>query len=131
MTSQRIERQFPPGATPASTAALELSIKPFIDRFVARDRHDKAAAAFLPKQPRAHWGDLAHMIDNARARPLDPATIKPWSAVRGVFLVEDGAYSMDLESAMAIYAPGDTLFISYEATFAVARYATGQPMLLT
>jgi hypothetical protein len=51
--------------------------------------------------------------------------------VRGVFLVEDRAYSMALETALALYVPGDSLFISYEATFAVIRSATGQPLLLT
>ena len=126
MTNQRIERP-----SPATSAALELTIKPFIDRFVTKERHDKAVAAFLPKQPRAHWGDLAHMTDNTRAMPLVPETIDPWKAVRGVFLFEDQAHSMSLEEALALYVQGDTLFISYEATFAVARYATGNPLLLT
>jgi hypothetical protein len=131
MTSQRIERHFPATATSATDAALELTIKPFIDRFVAKERHDKAIASFLPKQPRAHWGDLAHMTDNSRARPLEPATIAPWKAVRGVFLVEDQAFSMSLDEALAIYVPGDTVFVSYEATFAVIKQKTGQPLLLT
>lgn len=128
MTSRPIPKVDSPEA---SAAALELSIKPFIDRFVQKDRHDKAIASFLPKQPRAHWGDLAHMIDNGRARPLEKSAVAPWNAVRGVFLVEDRAYSMALETALALYAPGDSLFISYEATFAVIRSATGQPLLLT
>ena len=127
MSHQRFDNQ-----TAASEAALDLTIKPFIDRFVQEERRAKALSHFVPREARASWGDLAHMFDNARARPLEASAIQPWHAVRGVFLIEHEAYSMAVEDAMKLYVPQDSLFISYEATFAIARYAShGAPMLLT
>ena len=121
-----------PDQTPATEAALALTIKPFIERFVQPERSAKALSHFVPREARANWGDLAHMFDNARARPLEAKTIEPWHAVRGVLLVEHEAYSMSVEDAMKLYIAQDSLFVSYEATFAIARFANhGAPMLLT
>ena len=51
--------------------------------------------------------------------------------MRGVFLVENEAYSVATQTAMGLYVKEDSLFIAYSATFAVVRYHTGNPLLLT
>ncbi|MGE0395659.1 MAG: hypothetical protein AB7T06_02950 [Kofleriaceae bacterium] len=126
-----LHKRFDPSPTIATEAALEMAIVPFIDRFVKPELREKATAVFLPKNERHPWGDLVHMIDTTRARPYEPGVLAPWNAVRGVFLVEHEAYSVATQTAMGLYVVEDSLFIAYRATFAVARYASGKPLLLT
>lgn len=126
-----MKQRFDPSPTIATEAALDMAIKPFIERFVRPELHDKAIAAFLPKDERHHWGDLVHMIDSTRARPYEAGALAPWNAVRGVFLVDHEAYSVETQTAMGLYVVEDSLFIAYRATFAVARFANGKPLLLT
>lgn len=126
-----VHKRFDPSPTIATEAALDMAIKPFIERFVRPELRDKATAGFLPKTERHPWGDLVHMIDTARARPYEPGVLAPWNAVRGVFLVEHEAYSVATQTAMGLYVVEDSLFVAYRATFAVARYANGKPLLLT
>jgi hypothetical protein len=127
----RVNKRFDPSPTIATEAALDMAIKPFVERFVRPELHEKAIAAFLPKNERHPWGDLVHMIDTARARPYEPGVLAPWNAVRGVFLVEHESYSVATQTAMGLYVVEDSLFVAYRATFAVARYANGKPLLLT
>ncbi len=124
-------KRFDPSPTLATEAALDMAVKPFIERFVRADHQAKALAAFVPKDPKHPWGDLVRMIDTTRARPYEPGTLAPWNAVRGVFLVEHEEYSVATQTAMGLYVVEDSLFIAYRATFAVARFASGQPLLLT
>ncbi len=126
-----LHKRFDPSPTIATEAALEMAIKPFIERFVKTELQEKAIASFLPKTERHPWGDLVHMIDTTRARPYEPGVLAPWNAVRGVFLVEHESYSVATQTAMGLYVVEDSLFVAYRATFAVARYASGKPLLLT
>jgi hypothetical protein len=126
-----VHKRFDPSPTIATEAALDMAIKPFIERFVRDTDREKAIAHFVPKNPKHPWGDLAHMIDTTRARPYEPGVLAPWNAVRGVFLVEHEEYSVATQTAMGLYVVEDSLFIAYRATFAVARFASGKPLLLT
>lgn len=126
-----MKQRFDPSPTIATEAALDMAVKPFIERFVREELRDKALAAFVPKDARHHWGDLVHMIDTSRARPYEAGALAPWNAVRGVFLVEDEAYSVETQTATGLYVVEDALFVAYRATFAVARFANGKPLLLT
>lgn len=125
------KHRFDPSPTVATEAALEMAVQPFIDRFVKDDKRERAAALFLVKQPKASWHELIQMIDTSRARPYEAGALEPWNAVRGVFLVDHEAYSVTTQTAMGLYVLEDSLFIAYRGTFAVARYHTGKPLLMT
>lgn len=125
------QQRFDPSPTIATEAGLETAVRPFIERFVKEDRREKALAHFVPKQPKASWHDLIPMIDTARARAYSPGVLEPWNAVRGVFLVDHEAYSVTTQTAMGLYVLEDSMFIAYRGTFAVVRYTTGSPLLLT
>jgi hypothetical protein len=125
------KQRFDPSPTLATEAGLETAIRPFIERFVKADKRERANAQFLPKQPKASWHELIQLIDTARARPYESGVLEPWNAVRGVFLVDHESYAVTTQIAMGLYVLEDSLFIAYRGTFAVARYATGSPLLLT
>ena len=125
------KHRFDPSPTVATDVGLETAVRPFIDRFIKTDKHDRAIALFAPKQDKASWHELIQMIDTSRARPYAPGVLEPWSAVRGVFLVDHEAYAVTTQTAMGLYVLEDSLFIAYRSTFAVVRYDTGTPLLLT
>ena len=125
------KQRFDPSPTLATDVGLETAIVPFIDRFVKADKRDKALAQFAPKQPKASWHELIQMIDTTRARPYAAGALEPWNAVRGVFLVDHEAYAVTTQTAMGLYVVEDSLFVAYRSTFAVVRYDTGTPLLLT
>ena len=125
------KHRFDPSPTVATDVGLETAVRPFIDRFVKTDKHDRAIALFAPKQEKASWHELIQMIDTTRARPYAPGVLEPWNAVRGVFLVDHEAYAVTTQTAMGLYVLEDSLFIAYRSTFAVVRYDTGTPLLLT
>jgi len=125
------KQRFDPSPTLATDVGLETAIRPFIERFVKTDKRDKALAQFAPKQPKASWHELIQMIDTTRARPYAPGALEPWNAVRGVFLVDHEAYAVTTQTAMGLYVVEDSLFVAYRSTFAVVRYDTGTPLLLT
>lgn len=126
-----MKQRFDPSPTIATDAAIEMAITPFIERFIKAENKAKATSLYLPKHDKASWSDLVTMIDTSRARPYAPGMLEPWNAVRGVFLVEHEAYSVSTQTAMGLYVVEDSLFVAYRGTFAVARYATGTPLLLT
>jgi hypothetical protein len=125
------KQRFDPSPTIATEVGLETAIRPFVERFVKEDKRERAIAAFCPKQPKASWHELIQMIDTARARPYAPGALEPWNAVRGVFLVDHEAYAVTTQTAMGLYVVEDSLFVAYRSTFAVVRYDTGTPLLLT
>jgi hypothetical protein len=125
------QQRFDPSPTLATDVGLDAAIRPFIDRFVRADKRERALAQYLPKQPKASWHELIQMIDTSRARPYSLDVLEPWNAVRGVFLVEHEAYSVDTQTAVGLYVLEDSMFIAYHSTFAVVRYDTGTPLLLT
>jgi len=125
------KQRFDPSPTLATDVGLETAIRPFIERFVKTDKRDKALAQFAPKQPKASWHELIQMIDTTRARPYAAGALEPWNAVRGVFLVDHEAYAVTTQTAMGLYVLEDSLFVAYRSTFAVVRYDTGTPLLLT
>ncbi len=125
------KQRFDPSPTIATEVGLETAIRPFVERFVKEDKRERAFAAFCPKQPKASWHELIQMIDTTRARPYAPGALEPWNAVRGVFLVDHEAYAVTTQTAMGLYVVEDSLFVAYRSTFAVVRYDTGTPLLLT
>jgi len=125
------KQRFDPSPTLATDVGLETAIPPFIERFVKADKRERAMSQFAPKQAKASWHELIQMIDTSRARPYAPGALEPWNAVRGVFLVDHEAYAVTTQTAMGLYVVEDSLFIAYRSTFAVVRYDTGTPLLLT
>ncbi|MBA3453333.1 MAG: hypothetical protein H0T42_09605 [Deltaproteobacteria bacterium] len=128
------QQRFDPSPTLATDVGLETAIQPFIDRFVKEEKRERATALFIsiaPKQDKASWHELIQMIDTSRARPYAPGVLEPWNAVRGVFLVDHEAYAVTTQTAMGLYVLEDSLFVAYRSTFAVVRYKTGAPLLLT
>jgi hypothetical protein len=121
--------RFDPMPPAASGAALDLALRPFAERFVQPDRREKALA--LLGKPRPDWRELGRYVDPRRGRPYQPADLGEWKAVTGVFLVEHDAFSLDASAALALYVPGEKLFVSYGATFALLHDATGGSLLLT
>ncbi|MBL0213562.1 MAG: hypothetical protein IPQ07_06755 [Myxococcales bacterium] len=130
MTSVR--PRFDPSPEIATVPALEMALRPFIDRLLKEDRRERAVAHFLPKLEKSSYHELVTSVDTTRARPCDAASLEPWKAVRGVFLVDHEAYAVTAQQAMDLYLTGtDALFVAYSGTFAVVRYQTGSPLLLT
>jgi hypothetical protein len=125
------KQRFDPSPALATDTGLETAVRPFIERFVKEDRRERAVSHFLPKQPKASWHELIQLIDTARARPYAPAVLEPWHDVRGVFVIDHDAYAVTTQAAMELYVLEDALFIAYHGTFAVVRYASGKPLLLT
>ena len=66
------------------------------------------------------------------ARPHDTQQdLQPWHAVRGVYLVDKDAFSLDAKTALGLYTTGPWLFIAYSATFAVAHDHGAGSLLFT
>lgn len=125
------QHRFDPSPSEATDAALEMAIRPFIERFVREDKRERALSLFLPKSPKASWHELIGMIDTARARPFEDETLDPWKGVPGVFVIDHDAYSTETHTAMGLYCLEDALFVAYTSTFAVVRYHDGSRLLLT
>ena len=124
--------RFNPSPEVATETALDMALRPFIERFVKADKRDRALSHFLPKLEKASYHELITSIETTRARPCTADTLAEWNAVRGVFLVDHEAYAMTTQTAMGLYVTGaDSLFVAYRGTFAVVRYQTGSPLLLT
>jgi hypothetical protein len=124
--------RFDPSPEVATEAALEMALRPFIERFVRTDKRERATSHFLPKIDKASYHELITSIDTTRARPYAPGVLEPWNAVSGVFLVDHEAYSVTTQVAMGLYVTSnDSIFIAYRGTFAVVRYVAGSPLLLT
>jgi hypothetical protein len=124
--------RFDPSPAVATEAALEMALRPFIERFIKTDKRERCGSHFLPKQEKASYHELIMALDTSRARPYAPGMLEPWNAVSGVFLVEHEAYSVTTQTAMGLYVTAnDSLFVAYRGTFAVVRYVAGSPLLLT
>ncbi len=128
---QTKQQRFDPSPTLATDVGLETAVRPFIERFVKADKQQRALERFAPKLDKASWHELIQMIDTSRARPYAPGVLEPWNAVRGVFLVDHESYAVTTQIAMGLYVLEDSLFVAYRSTFAVVRYDTGTPLLLT
>jgi len=127
-----IRPRFTPSPEIATETALDMALRPFIERLVKEDKRERAVAHFLPKKEISSYHELVTSVETSRARPCDAAALTQWKAVRGVFLIDHEAYSTSIEEAMELYVSGtDALFVAYGGTFAVVRSATGSPLLLT
>src|SRR5437660_12769692 len=111
----------------ASAAAFDMTLQPFVDRFV---REDRRARAKLLMDKHA-WSDVISLLDTTRARAYTEKDLQPWHAVRGVFLVDKDAFSVDAKTALGLYAPEPWLFIAYSATFAVTHEHGPASLLFT
>jgi hypothetical protein len=124
------QRRFDPMPETASEVALDQALRPFIERFVSADKRTHAASVYLPNKTRHEWRGLISMIDRQRGRTFEDTELVPWHAVRGVFLVDKDAYSVDTRTAMGLYVKDEAMFVAYGSTFAVAL-GTGGRLLLT
>ncbi len=130
MPSARL--RFDPSPEIATVTALEMALRPFVERFVKEDKRERAFAHFLPKRDVSSYHELITSLDTTRARPCPAGALEPWNDVRGVFLVDHEAYSVTAKTALGLYVAGsDSLFVAYSGTFCVVRYQTGSPLLLT
>jgi hypothetical protein len=123
--------RFDPMPERATEVALDMAMKPFVERFVKEDKRARASSLFVPKPARTEWRDLLPLIDTRRGRTYVPADLAPWSNVRGVFLLDHDSYSIDLRGALALYVTDPWLFVAYTATFAVIHFEVGQSLLFT
>lgn len=127
-----IRPRFTPSPEIATETALDMALRPFIERLVKDDKRERAVAHFLPKKEKSSYHELVTSLDTTRARPCNAAALAQWKSVRGVFLIDHEAYSTTIENAMELYVSGsDALFVAYGGTFAVVRYQSGSPLLLT
>jgi hypothetical protein len=127
-----IRPRFTPSPEIATETALDMALRPFIERLVKEDKRERAVAHFLPKKDKSSYHELITSLDTTRARPSNAEALAQWKAVRGVLLIDHEAYSTSIETAMELYVSGaDALFVAYGGTFAVVRYQSGSPLLLT
>ena len=127
-----IRPRFTPSPEIATETALDMALRPFIERLVKEDKRERAVAHFLPKKDKSSYHELITSLDTTRARPSNAEALSQWKAVRGVLLIDHEAYSTSIETAMELYVSGaDALFVAYGGTFAVVRYQSGSPLLLT
>jgi hypothetical protein len=131
MTTGRLPR-LDPSLTAATDAALDMSLRPFIERLVRPEKRERATSHFLPKREHSSYHELVTSIDETRARPCTPADIAGYSDVRGVLFVDHEAYSTTAKQAHEMYLKDtDAVFVAYGATFALLRPRTGAPLLIT
>jgi hypothetical protein len=122
-----VHKRFDPMPEPATVAALDMTLQPFVERFVRTDRRARAAA-LMDKHA---WRDVMPLLDTSRARTYTDQDLQPWHAVRGVFLVDKDAFSLDTKTAFGLYVTDPWLFIAYSATFAVMHEPGAQSLLFT
>lgn len=115
----------------ATEVALDMALRPFVDRFVDEDKRTRARAAFAPKNGHFDWRDVLALVNTRRGRTFESAELEPWHAVRGVFLVDRDAFSVDAKTATEYYVPAPWLFVSYGATFAVIHDEGRHSLLYT
>ena len=123
--------RFDPWPERANEAALDLALRPFVERFVAEDKQARARAALTPKAGRFEWRDVLKFVNTRRGQTFVDADLEPWHAVRGVFLVDKDAFSVDAKTARSYYVTDPWLFVSYGATFAVIHDEGPHALLYT
>jgi len=112
---------------PASEAALGMTLKPLVERFVREDKRTRAMS-LLDKHA---WRDVLPLLDTSRGRTYTQQDLQPWHAVRGVYLVDKDAFSLDAKTAFGLYTTEPWLFVAYGATFAVAHDHGAGSLLFT
>ena len=131
MTTGRLPR-LDPSLSAATDAALDMALRPFIERLVRPEKRERATSHFLPKREQSSYHELVTSIDESRARPCTAADLEGRHDVRGVLFVDHHAYSTTAQKAHELYLKdSDALFVAYGATFALVRYKSGAPMLVT
>jgi len=116
----------------ATEAALDMALRPFIERLVKPDKRERATSHFLPKRSQSSYHELVTSIDTSRARTCTPADLAGWHEVRGVLFVDHDAYSTTAQQAHELYLQGaEAVFVAYGATFALLRPKSGAPLLIT
>ena len=71
------------------------------------------------------------LLDTTRCRTYTEPDLQPWHAVRGVFLVDKDAFSLDAKTAFGLYVTDPWLFIAYRASFAVIHEPRVRSLLFT
>jgi hypothetical protein len=123
--------RFEPMPERANEVALDMALRPFVDRFVEEDKRARARAALTPKHGRFDWHAVLQLITTRRGRTFAQDELKPWHAVRGVFLVDRDAFSVDAKAVADYYVTDAWMFVSYGATFAVIHDEAGHSLLYT
>lgn len=122
-----MHKRFDPMPEPASDAALAMTLRPLVERFVREDKRPRALA-LMDKHA---WRDVLPLLDTSRGRTYTQHDLEPWHAVRGVYLVDKDAFSLDAKTAFGLYTTEPWLFIAYSATFAVAHDHGAGSLLFT
>lgn len=115
----------------ATDAALEMALTPFIERFVEEDKRVRARGALTAKGGHLEWRDVLKLVNTRRGRTFATDELRQWHAVRGVFLVDNSAFSVDAKTCSECYINAPWLFVSYGATFAVIHDEGGHSLLYT
>jgi len=123
--------RFDPMPERASDAALDMALRPFVDKFIDEDKRTRARAAFTPKSGRLEWREILKLVNTRRGQTFAEADLEPWLGVRGVFLVDKDAYTVDAKTATGYYVTDPWVFVSYGATFAVIRDEGKHSLLYT
>ncbi|MEO8551626.1 MAG: hypothetical protein ABI678_16725 [Kofleriaceae bacterium] len=123
--------RFDPMPERTTEAALDLALRPFVDRFIDEERRARARTVLTQKHGRMDWSGVMPLLDIRRARVFETRDLEPWNAVRGVFLVDHDAFSIDAKTMASYYVPDPWMFVAYGATFAVVHEGHGQSLLYT
>lgn len=125
------QSRFEPMPERTTEAALDLALRPFVERFIEPDRQARARTVLTPKHGRIEWSAVMQLLDTRRARVFEARDLEPWNAVRGVFLVDHDAFSIDAKTMSNYYVTDPWMFVAYGATFAVVHEGHGQSLLYT
>src|ERR1041385_7387569 len=123
--------RFEPMPERATEAALEMALSPFVERFVDEDKRGRARAALTMKHGHVEWHDVLKLVNPRRSRTFTSDELRQWHAVRGVFLGDNSAFSVDAKLCSECYINAPWLFVSYGATFAVIHDEGGHSLLYT
>lgn len=123
--------RFDPMPERANDVALEMALRPFVDKFIDDEKRARARSAFTPKHGHLDWRDVLQLVNTRRGRTFASDELTPWHAVRGVFLVDRDAFAVDAKTVTQYYVTDPWLFVSYGATFALIQDERRHSLLYT
>jgi hypothetical protein len=123
--------KFEPMPERANEVALDLALRPFVERFIDEDKRARARVMLTPKQGHLEWREVLPLVNTRRGRTFNDHELTPWHSVRGVFLVDRDAFSVDAKTVTTYYLTEPWLFVSYGATFAVIQDEGRHSLLYT
>ena len=84
----------------ASDAALDMALRPFVDKFIDEDKRTRARAAFTPKAGRLEWREILKLVNTRRGQTfaIDPCIPTSWSDYRIVWRFLDSRYEITVSN---------------------------------